>query len=97
MSFAGFLLALATAGASDMEAVTKKAIMSDLQFYMQFLLSTILMLSGWLGGIIRKKTKGRKCHERLRPQKIPNHEAVRHTYHNATKAAYGEPKNRNCS
>lgn len=48
----GFILALGTAGANDVEAETRQILMTDAEFYMRVLVSGLMLVGGTIGAKI---------------------------------------------
>lgn len=93
--FTGFMLALGTAGISDMEVEAHRRIISDSQFLIQSLLSFALMLFGGCGNRILNKLKGRIHRGRIHLYKVKNYETIGNTYHRTGKTTHEKPENRN--
>lgn len=96
----GLVLALGTAGASDLEAETHQRMITDKQLYKQIVISLVLMSVGGTGMFVdsnKQSNERTKWYGILHLQKTSNYETIRDIYHTRTKTVHGKPEKRSAS
>lgn len=96
----GFILALGTAGTSDLELETHQQIISDKQFYTQIAVSLGLWSIGGIGILVvsNKQDKERiRRYGTLYLQEVSNNATTWNTYHTRTKTTHVKTQERSAS
>lgn len=96
----GFILALGTAGTSDLEQETHQQLMTNKQFYTQIAISLGFLSIGGIGILFtfnKQNEKRENPHGTLYLQEMSDNATARNTYHTRTKATHDKSQKRSAS